>query len=95
MYLINKTYLYLYKILPYRIEADDEKMVCTDFLFSKRHVTVFFKDITTLTGGIFDKMKDARQLETLILSKVSKELYDEVVERVGLNNKRKSIKKDK
>ena len=115
IYLINKTYLNLYKILPYKIEADDEKLVCTDFLFSKRNVTIFFKDITSLNGGIFDgklqgvmkifdknnqmtlgffnKIKNSKQLETLILSKVSKELYNEVVDRVGLNNKRKPDKK--
>ncbi len=116
IYLINKTYLNLYKILPYKIEADDEKLVCTDFLFSQRNVTVYFKDITSLTGGIFDgklqgvmkifdkrnqmtlgffnKIRNAKQLETLILSKVSKELYNEVVERVGLNNKKRTVKKD-
>jgi hypothetical protein len=111
IYLINKMYLYLYKILPYKIEVDDEKLVCSDFLFSKRKVTIFFNEITSLTGGIFDgklhgvmkifdkrnqmtigffnKIKNAKQLETLILSKVSRELYDEVVDRVGFKNKRK------
>ncbi len=115
IYLINKSFLYLYKVLPYRIEADDEKLICSDFTFSKRKVTIFFKDITSLNGGIFDgklsgvmrifdnrnqmtvgfynKIKNANQLETLILSKVSKQVYDEVVNRVGLKNKKNEIKK--
>ncbi len=114
IYLINKTYIYLYKVLPYKIEADDEKLICSDFLFSKRRVTIVFKDITSLTGGIFDgklygvmkifdkrnqmtigffnKINNAKQLETLILSKVNKEIYDEVVDRVGLKTKKKTDK---
>ena len=116
IYLINKTFIYLYKILPYKIESDDEKLVCSDFIFSQRRVTIYFKDITSLTGGIFDgklygvmkifdkrnqmtigffnKIKNAKQLETLILSKVNKEIYDQVVDRVGLKNKKKIDSKE-
>ncbi len=117
IYLINKMYLDLYKILPYKIETDDEKMICTDFLFSKKKVTVQFKDITSLTGGIFDgrlqgimkifdkrnqmtlgfynKLKNAKNLEVLILSKVNREIYDEVVDRVGLITKKKKDSKER
>ena len=106
IYFLNRHYLMLYKILPYRIETDDEKMICSDFLFYREEVAVYFKDITSLEGGIFhgrlnglmkikdgtnnrvigfyDKMKEARKLETIILSKVNKKLYDEVVDRLGM-----------
>ena len=54
IYLLNRHYLTLYKIIPYRIEADGEKLVCTDFLFSKKEFTIYYNDIESLTGGIFD-----------------------------------------
>ena len=53
LYMVNRTYLTYYKILPYKIEADDEKMICSDFLFSKKVVTIYFKDIDMLRGGVF------------------------------------------
>jgi len=53
IYFLNRHYLMLYKILPYKIEIDNEKMVCSDFLFYKEPLTIFFKDIVSLEGGIF------------------------------------------
>jgi len=53
LYMVNRTYLAYYKILPYEIEADDEKMICSDFLFSNKVVTIYFKDIDLLRGGVF------------------------------------------
>lgn len=117
IYFLNRHYLMLYKILPYKIEVDDEKMICSDFLFYKEPITILFKDISSLEGGIFqgrlngvmrikdgtnnrtigfyDKMKDARKLETLILSKVNKKIYDEVVDRLGMKKKEKVVKPGK
>jgi len=54
IYYTNKRYLYLYKIIPYKITADDEKMYCTDFIFSKREFTIYYSDIALLKGGIFE-----------------------------------------
>lgn len=87
--------------MPYKIEADDEKMVCTDFIFSDKEVVIYYNDIESLSGGIFDgklrgimkvcdgknqicigfsdKMKDSKKLITIILSKVRKEIYDDVI----------------
>jgi hypothetical protein len=67
---------------------------------------VFYKDIESLSGGLFegklrglmkvwdgkskicigfyDKIKGIKELQTILLSRVSKEVYDEVVENVGL-----------
>jgi len=116
IYFLNRHYLMLYKILPYKIEVDNEKLICSDFLFHKGPVTILFKDISSLEGGIFqgrlngimkikdgtnnriigfyDKIKDARKLETLILSKVNKKIYDEVVDRLGMK-KSNTLDKDK
>jgi hypothetical protein len=106
IYLINKHYLWLYQILPYKITANDEKIICEEFLFSTKQVEVFYKDIESLSGGLFegklrglmkvwdgkskicigfyDKIKGIKELQTILLSGVSKEVYDEVVENVGL-----------
>jgi hypothetical protein len=110
IYLLNRHYLNLYKIIPYKIEADEEKMVCTDFLFSRKEFTIYYRDIESLTGGIFDgrfsgvmkvcdrnnqvcigffnRLKHADKLQTILLSKVPRKVYDDVVERVGLKTKK-------
>ncbi len=115
IYLVNRHYLMLYKILPSKIEADEEKMVCSGFLFHKQQVIIFFKDIVSLEGGIFhgrlngvmkikdgahnrtigfyDKITGARKLETLILSKVDKKIYDEIVEKLGMKKEKPAEKK--
>lgn len=53
LYFLNKSYLNFYKLVPYKIEADDKKIICTDFLFRSKTVTIFMKDIESITGGIF------------------------------------------
>lgn len=111
LYYVNKKYLALYKVMPYKIEADDEKIICTDFIFSDKKVIIYYKDIDHLSGGIFEakirgvmkvcdgknkicigfseRMKDSKTLLTLILSKVRKEIYDEVIERLSALKKAK------
>ncbi len=110
IYLLNKHYLNLYKIIPYKIEADEEKMVCTDFIFSKKEFTIYYGDIETLTGGIFEgrfsgvmkvcdrknqvcigffnRLRNADKLQTLLLSKVPRKVYDDIVDKLGLKNKK-------
>lgn len=104
IFVLNKQYLNLYKILPYKIEADEEKMVCSDFFFSAKKITIHYKDINSLSGGIFEgkfgglmkvcdgknnvcigffgKMKNVKQLQTFILSKVERSIYDDVLNKV-------------
>jgi len=99
--MVNRTYLTYYIILPYKIEADDEKMICSDFLLSEKVVTIYFKDVEGLQGGVFSgrssgimklrdsksklqvgfsqKINNSEKLIALILSKVPKDLYDEVI----------------
>ena len=109
IYLINKHYFWLYQILPYKITANDEKIICEEFLFITKQVEVFYKDIESLSGGLFegrlkglmkvwdrkskicigfyDKIKGLKELQTILLSRVNKDVYDKVVERVGLRGK--------
>ncbi len=111
LYMVNRAYLTYYIILPYKIEADDEKMICSDFLLSKKVVTIYFKDIEMLQGGVFSgrssgimklrdsksklqvgfsqKMKNSEKLIAVILSKVSKDLYDEVISNLTERRHRK------
>ena len=111
VYFLNKHYLILYKILPTKILADDEKIICSNFFLSKKEITIYYNNISELTGGIFrgklsglmkvrdgknhytigffQKLKGAKELETLILSKVNRDVYDEVINRIGLKRKKK------
>ena len=104
IYFLNRHYLNLYKILPYTIEADDEKITCSEFFLTKKVKSINYDDISEISGGIFDnkisglmKIKDGRnnfsfgfyhklngsqKLATIILSKVKRELYDEVLEKI-------------
>jgi len=53
IYFLNRHYFNLYKILPYLIEADDEKIICSKFFLSKKEIVIFYNDVETLSGGIF------------------------------------------
>ncbi|MDY0083649.1 MAG: hypothetical protein RBR74_10750 [Ignavibacteriaceae bacterium] len=115
LYYINKSYFIFYKLVPYKIEADEHKMVCSDFFFKRKTITIYYKDIESLTGGIFDaryrglmkvcdgknkicigffdKMKNSNKLITIILSKVDKVIYDDVIgklEEVKLRRSKKA-----
>lgn len=111
IYFLNKHYLTLYKILPTKILADDEKLICSNFFLSKKEITIYYKNINELTGGIFSgkisglmkvidgknhytvgfyqKLRGVKELETLILSKVNRDIYNEVINRIGFKKKEK------
>ena len=85
-------------------------MYCTDFIFSKREVTIYYKDIASLKGGIFDgklsglmiindgrnkvnigfysRLKMVKDLQKIILNRVSKPVYDNVLEKINKRNKK-------
>ena len=114
IYFLNRHYLNLYKLVPYKIEADNEKIKCSDFLFSKKEIIIYYADVKTLKGGIFDgkvtglmnvydgknnisigffnSLKNAKGLQTIILSKVKRSVYDEVVNKV--KQKKAQMKKN-
>lgn len=114
IYFLNKHYLTLYKILPTKILADDEKIICSGFFLSKKEITIYYKNISELSGGIFSgrisglmkivdgenhytigffhKLKYAKELETKILSKLERNLYDEVINRIGFKKKKEETK---
>lgn len=111
LYMVNRTYLTYYLILPYKIEVDDEKIICSDFLLSKKVVTIYYKDINNLQGGVFSgrssgimklrdgksklqvgfsqKMNNSEKLIALILSKVPKDLYNDVISNITEKRQRR------
>lgn len=104
LYYINKSYFTFYKLVPFVIEADEQKLECKNFLFRNKTVTIYYKDIESLTGGIFDgkyrgllkvcdgknkicigffdRMQNSSKLVTLILSKVDKNIYDDIINKL-------------
>jgi hypothetical protein len=53
IYVINRYYIKSYKRFPYKIEANNEKMICADYLFSDKLIELDHTSITKITGGIF------------------------------------------
>jgi len=110
IYFLNRHYFNLYKILPYKIDADDEMLTCSGFFLSKKETIIHFEDIESLSGGIFEnkisgvmkvcdgkngvcigfyqRMTNSSKLATIVLSKVKRELYDEVLERLIAKGKK-------
>lgn len=54
IYYLNKSYINFYKLVPYKIEVDAEKIVCTEFIFKDKSITILIKDIDSISGGIFE-----------------------------------------
>ncbi len=54
IYFTNKFYFMLYKSFPFMIKADDEKLICTDFMFRKKTIMIYYKNIKSIEGGIFE-----------------------------------------
>ena len=108
IYFLNRHYFNLYKILPYLIEADDEKITCSEFFLSKKEIVIYYNDIASLSGGTFEnkisgvmkvcdgknnlcigfyqRLNGSGKLATIILSKVKRELYDIVLEKIKSKN---------
>jgi hypothetical protein len=111
IYYLNKQFILLYKIIPYKIETHDDRLVCSNFIFQEKVVEVYFQDIDSLKGGIyegkfrgllkiydgknkvtigyFNKLKDSNNLGTILLSKVRKTVYDEVINKISEAGKKK------
>lgn len=53
IYVVNRYYIKSYKRFPYKIEVDNEKMICTDYFFSRKQIELDHSSITKITGGIF------------------------------------------
>lgn len=98
--------------MPFKIEADDDKLVCSKFFMSKKVRTIYFNNIEKLEGGLFEgkprgimrlcdheskvwvgiyqNILNGRELGTLILSKVPKEVYNSVLEKINHSGKKRN-----
>ncbi len=115
IYFLNRQYIMLYKIVPYKIIFDNDKLICSDFLFSNRESIINLEDVDKLKGGIFEgkirgilrvydgknqiyigyfnKIKNSQMLGTIILSKVRKSVYEDVINNI--TSLRNTLKKSK
>ena len=50
---LNRYYLKTYRSFPFTISADNEKLICSDFLLNKNIVEIKLIDIVKINGGIF------------------------------------------
>jgi len=53
IFLLNRHYYRTYKVQPFNIKIDNNKMICTDYYLSRKSVELRFTDITEISGGIF------------------------------------------
>lgn len=53
LYIFNRFYFKMYKTFPFKIEINNEEMICSDFVLNNRKVTIKHSDIMDITGGIF------------------------------------------
>ena len=66
IYFLNRHYFHTYKTFPCKIEIDNEKMICSNFLIGNRILEIRLKDIDNITGGIFSGNL-ARPIYTVII----------------------------
>lgn len=72
IFIVNRYFFKTYRLFPFTVEADNEKIVCRDFLFGRKEITIYHSDIENITGGIFSGyptrpvyIKDGRQNITI------------------------------
>lgn len=55
IYISNRFYFLLTKSFPFMIQTDNDKITCSKFIFNRNRVEIiYFKDIKSITGGIFE-----------------------------------------
>jgi hypothetical protein len=50
---VNKYFFKTYKSFPFLVEADNEKIICSNFFFSTKQVQIKHINIDKISGGIF------------------------------------------
>ena len=72
IYILNRFYFKIYRQFPFKVSIDNEKMICTDFMFSSKKYEIKLSSIDEIKGGIFSGhmarpvyIRDSRQDITL------------------------------
>ena len=64
IFFVNKFFLRLYRILPFVIEVDEQKITFSQFIRKDKKIILHFSEIEKLEGGIFyGKSKGLMQIE--------------------------------
>ncbi|MFH1194349.1 MAG: hypothetical protein V1720_01475 [bacterium] len=50
---MNKHYINMYKIFPNKIEIDNMRMICSEFLIGNHSIEIKLADIEEIKGGMF------------------------------------------
>ena len=53
IYIINKYFIKTYKLFPFNVRANNEKIICGNFFLSKKKYEIKYEDIDKISGGIF------------------------------------------
>ena len=49
--IMNRYYLRSYKLFPYKVEINNEKMICSDYFYKSKHHEINLSDIDLIEGG--------------------------------------------
>jgi len=49
---LNRYYFRTYKLFPFRIDINNQKMVCRDFLNKSKQIEIIINDIDEIDGGV-------------------------------------------
>lgn len=53
IFVLNRFYYKIYKHFPFTVEIDNEKMICSNFMYSTRKVEIMISNIDEIKGGTF------------------------------------------
>jgi hypothetical protein len=53
--IINRYYFKSYKVFPYKIEINNDRMICSDYTFTNKIVELELNKIDKISGGIFGR----------------------------------------
>lgn len=53
LYLLNRFFFNVYKYFPFKIEINNEKIICSDFFIRDRTIEIKLSEIDKIEGGVF------------------------------------------
>jgi hypothetical protein len=53
LFVLNRFYFRVYKYYPFQILADNEKMICKDFMNRRKILKINYSEIISIKGGVF------------------------------------------
>ena len=49
---LNRHYIRTYKLFPFRIDVNNDKMICSDYFYKSKHIEINLNDIDEIEGGV-------------------------------------------